>query len=72
MGMCGFMVLLFIEDVIINAYIHLLLPESVYLHICTESHLLATSQTTNALAKNHSCIKLNSHSTYFDPNNTAG
>ena len=55
MAVCGFMVFLFIEGVIIIAYIHLLWQESVYLHIPLESQLLATSQTTNALAKNYSC-----------------
>ena len=71
MAMSGFMVFLWS----INAYIHPLWPESVYLHILLESHLLATSQTTNALAKIIAvalCIKLNSHSVYFDPNYTAG
>ena len=43
MAMCGLMVFLFIEGVILIAYIHLL-------HILLESHLLATSQTTNSLA----------------------
>ena len=46
-AMGGFMVFLWS----INAYIHPLWPESVYLHMLLESHLLATSQTTNALAK---------------------
>ena len=52
MAMCGFMVFLFKEG---NAYIHPLWNESVYLHMLLESHLLASSQTTDALAKNHNC-----------------
>ena len=52
MAMCGFMVFLFKEGVIYKC----LNPPSLTRYMLLESHLLATSQTANALAKNHSCI----------------